>query len=181
MDILGQLLIGWLIADFLAGFVHWWEDRVGNVSIPLIGPWVVAPNRLHHVDAMAFMKKSLLVRNWTALPVVALLSSLWCVLFGPSFVWFAATLGGALAIEIHYQAHLPTTTPARLRWVLRILWDIGIVQSPAEHNIHHTDPSDRVYCPLTNWLNPILDALHFWAALEVMLTLVGLAPNKGTK
>lgn len=179
--IVGQLIFGWLIADFLAGFAHWWEDRVGRVDMPLIGPWVIAPNRLHHLDAMAFMRKSFLMRNWTAFPVVVALSLVWFVLLGPSAVWLSATLGGALAIEIHYQAHLPSTTSPGVRWILRILWDIGLVQSPAKHNIHHTEPSVRAYCPLTGWLNPILDAFKFWSALEKMLTAIGLKPNMGTK
>lgn len=180
LSFISQMLIGWLLADFFGGIFHWWEDRLGRTDMPLIGPWVIVPNRLHHKDAMAFMHKSFILRNWTAFPVVVLISLSWFVLLGPSIIWIFATLGGALAIEIHYQAHLPKTTNFRLRWFLRILWDIGVVQSPAGHNIHHKEPSDRAYCPLTNWLNPILDAFGFWAFLERLLTMVNLTPNKGT-
>lgn len=179
-SIIGQLLVGWLAADLLGGVFHWWEDRVGRADMPLIGPWVIAPNRLHHRDAMAFMRKSLLKRNWTALPAVAAIFLTWIALFGFSVVWLSAMLGCALAVEVHYQAHLPATTSARLRWLLRPLWDAGIVQSPAHHNHHHS-AEDRAYCPLTGWLNPFLDGLDVWARLEDALTLVGLEPNRGTR
>jgi hypothetical protein len=177
-SIVGQLVIGWLLADFLAGLFHWWEDRVGRVDMPLIGPWVIVPNRLHHRDAMAFLRKSFLPRNWTAAPPVALISGLWFLLLGPGVIWASATLGGFLAVEVHYQAHLPSTTNWRVRWILRPLWDIGLVQSPAHHNHHHRW-EDRAYCPLTGWLNPILDAAGFWRGLEVVLAGVGLEPNRG--
>jgi hypothetical protein len=178
--VLGQMLVGWLLADLLGGLFHWWEDRVGRLDMPLVGRWVIAPNRLHHRDAMAFMRKSLLMRNWTALPAVAAISLAWIAFFGPSVVWLSLTLGGALAVEVHYQAHLPRTTGPRLRWLLRPLWDIGIVQSPAAHNLHHRT-GDRAYCPLTGWLNPLLDAFDVWARLEAGLTLIGLPPNRGTR
>ena len=175
----GQLIAGWLIADFLGGVVHWWEDRVGDESMPLIGRWVITPNRLHHRDAMAFTKKPFLVRNWTAFPVVAAIAGVWLWLLGPSVVLASAFLGAAISVEVHYQAHLPFATRPWQRALLRPLWDIGVIQSPAVHNRHHRWP-DGDYCALTGWLNPILEHARFWGGLEWALTRVGLTPNKGT-
>jgi ubiquitin-conjugating enzyme E2 variant len=174
-----QILGGWLLADFLGGVVHWWEDRVGDEAMPLIGRWVVAPNRLHHRDAMAFTRKSVLVRNWTALALIGLVGGACLALFGPSVVLITALVGAAVTVEVHYQAHLPNTTPPWLRSVLRPLWDIGLVQSPAAHNRHHERP-DSNYCALTGWLNPVLTHVRLWERLEWALTAVGLEPNRGT-
>ena len=45
-----QLIVGWLIADLVGGFVHWIEDRVLTERVPLLGRHVVAPNRRHHAE-----------------------------------------------------------------------------------------------------------------------------------
>lgn len=177
--VIGQALCGWLIADFVGGMFHWWEDRVGNEKMPGIGRWVVSPNRLHHIDAMAFLKKPFLVRNWTALPIVIAISLVWLWLLGPSVIWVTASIGAAISVEVHYQSHLPHERGTRLRSLLRPLWDIGLIQSPAVHNRHHLLP-DGDYCPLTGWLNPILEHINFWSFLEDALTIIGLEPNRGT-
>ena len=38
--------------------------------------------------------------------------------------------------------------------------------------MHHTNPKDVRYCPVTNALNPVLDALQFWVGLEWLLARV---------
>src|SRR3546814_9004857 len=54
-----QLVTGWLVADFLSGIIHWIEDRVLWVGMPLISKSVVEPNRLHHRDPDAFLAQSI--------------------------------------------------------------------------------------------------------------------------
>lgn len=65
-DVFGQLLLGWLFADFLTGAFHWWEDRHGNESWPVIGQWLIAPNRLHHLRPLAFGAHGFVGRNLTS-------------------------------------------------------------------------------------------------------------------
>ena len=55
-----------------------------------------------------------------------------------------------------------------------VLQEIGLLQSPVHHAGHHRPPSDRRYCVLTDWLNPVLDAVGIWALLERGLRRVGL-------
>ena len=62
-----------------------------------------------------------------------------------------------------------------------MLWEVGLFQSPKHHSGHHMKHSAKNYCILTNLLNPILDRLHFWSALENGLTFIGLEPNRGSK
>ena len=168
--LVAKLLAGWLIADALGGFVHWIEDRVLTERVPLLGRHVVAPNRRHHAEPMAFASGSLVERNGTTWAAAALASLLWLWIAGPSVIWAAATLGGAVSSHVHYLAHLPKNGP---RFV-RVLQEIGLLQSPVHHAGHHRPPSDRRYCVLTDWLNPVLDAVGIWALLERGLRRVGL-------
>ena len=43
-------LTGYIVSDFLSGFVHWAGDTVGDESTPIFGPNFVRPFRYHHVD-----------------------------------------------------------------------------------------------------------------------------------
>ena len=45
------LLTSYLMADFLAGAVHWLADRYFDPETPLLGPILIAPFREHHVDS----------------------------------------------------------------------------------------------------------------------------------
>ena len=49
------------IADLTCGLVHWWEDTYGQEHWPLIGPAVIAPNRLHHLAPRAFVMPWLVI------------------------------------------------------------------------------------------------------------------------
>lgn len=179
-DIILQLLLGWLVADFLSGVLHWLEDRILWTTIPAIGRHVVEPNRLHHSDPMAFARASVLSRNSTTWIPVAAIAALWFWLGGFSFVWLGALLGGLVVTEVHVLAHRGIPR-GRFSAVIGTLQDIGIIQSPIGHWDHHRGDMDRAYCVLTDWLNPIFDRLKVWRRLEALLLAIGLEPNRGTK
>lgn len=171
--IIGELLVGWLIADLSSGLAHWWEDRVGDENMPLLGEHVIRGNRRHHRDPLAFLDNSFIGRNQAAWAVAFTISMGWLWVTGPNLMWASASLGGLLAAEVHAWTHRP---PNRF---VRVLQEIGLLQSPGHHAGHHRAPNDRRYCGLTNWCNPILDALGFWESLESGLDRIGLTPNRG--
>lgn len=168
--IAAKLLAGWLIADLMGGVVHWLEDRVLTERTPFLGSTIVAPNRRHHREPMAFTAGSIVERNGTTWLTAGILALLWVVLLGPSLVWFAAMIGGAVSSSVHFLTH----QPRRANRAVRICQEIGLVQSSAHHAGHHRPPSDRRYCPLTGWVNPIVDGLGLWRALEHALRAIGI-------
>jgi ubiquitin-conjugating enzyme E2 variant len=169
-----ELAAGWLAADFVSGLVHWAEDTFGTESTPILGRWVVAPNVRHHLDPTAFVRKSWIASNWdlaaaaAAFLGVALLSGS----LGPGAVLFA--LAGANANQIHKWCHAPATAP---RFV-RALWRAGILQSPRQHAVHHARAKNEAYCVVSPFLNPILDRLRFWRALERCTVPILGAPRR---
>jgi ubiquitin-conjugating enzyme E2 variant len=175
--ILGELLLGWLMADLLSGLFHWWEDRAAEVAWPVIGPAIVAPNRLHHIDVLAFTRTGVISRNLIVWLVVIVMSGVWLMVTGPTLVWASASIGGLVINEVHRMAHLPASAGP----VARLLQEVGAFQSPRHHAGHHRAPSDRRYCILTDWLNPWLDAAGLWSGLEWALARVGMRPNEGTR
>ncbi len=161
-DTIGQILVGWLLADLLTGIVHWVMDRFGKESWPVVGPLIIRANNEHHADALDFLGASLLKRNRGLWVLVALISGIWVFTLGPSVLWATTTLVATLSGEIHVLAH----RPGKPGLVMRTLRAAGLVQSPAQHARHHRAPNSACYCVVTNWLNPALDELGVWSRLE---------------
>src|SRR3546814_17592090 len=61
-----QLVTGWLVADFLSGIIHWIEERVLWVGMPLISKSGVQPNGTHHRDPDTFLAQTTIACNPTA-------------------------------------------------------------------------------------------------------------------
>ena len=162
-------LAGWLIADLVSGIIHWAEDNFGSEDWPIIGPLVIAPNRLHHRDPGAFIRNgTFLSRASTGAAFSLAVGVLVLALTGPSVTLGFAVLGGCLANEVHFWAHRPLAAPQPVRWLQKS----GLLQSLDQHAQHHRAPHDRAYCILTNWLNPALDHLTVWPRLNFFIAFL---------
>lgn len=167
-----DILLALLAADFFSGLFHWWEDVYGNPKWPIIGPWIVKPNIIHHQDPLLFTRSTFWMRNYQALiPMWTIAVVIW-LCSGPLWLIGAAALAG-LANEIHAWAHAPhhKTWP-----VIVALQDMGVLLSPRQHSFHHHSPFAVNYCTVTNWLNPVLELCDFWRTLEWLLRLAGIKP-----
>jgi len=49
------------------------------------------------------------------------------------------------------------------------LQDWKILLTPHQHGLHHTDPKNTDYCPVTNLVNPLLERIKFWDHLVVVI------------
>lgn len=168
-ELIGQAVIGWLIADLATGIFHWWEERCARESWPIIGKHIITPNRVHHRDRLAFLDKSFADRNAAAIIGALVVGALWWWLIGLSVVLVFATIGGAISTIVHTWTHAAKTAPK----FVRVMQETGVIQSPKHHADHHRPPSDSHYCALTDWLNPTLDALDVWARMERGLMRIG--------
>lgn len=155
-----------LAADFAAGFVHWVEDAYVREDTPLVGRRIGRPNVIHH-HFPRYMTRN----NWW--------QSSWDLCLGAAGVVVGARLMGKLtwpvwlfalvsanANEIHKWSHRTRRENGRF---ISFLQDIRLLQTPQHHVIHHTNPKEVHYCPVTNFVNPLLDRIHFWSALEWLL------------
>ena len=77
------------------------------------------------------------------------------------------------ANQIHKFAH---TRQEDIPSVVKGFQSIGLSQSPAQHHLHHQEPYQTNYCPMTNYLNPVLDTLGFWNGVRWGLVKLGLPP-----
>jgi plasmanylethanolamine desaturase len=175
--ITAQVVLCIAIAEFIAGAVHWAEDRYGSPDTPLIGASVIAPNLLHHQQPRAFLANS-----WWRSADIQILGAL--ITTGATLVLGVLTwrvlLVLAIAVnvnEVHKWAHRTKAENGRL---ITFLQAHGVLQSRAHHNRHHGGQRDSHYCSLTPWMNPILERLRIWRGLEWMIARVtGVLPRRG--
>jgi hypothetical protein len=176
------LLVGYLIADFVSGTVHWLADNFGHEDLPIIGPSLIKPFRVHHVDPRLITRHDFIETNgnnclvcWPWLVTYYFVlppgSSLAALLFIST--WLVFNVGIFMTNQFHKWAHLETP-PAWIAW----LQDWRLILSPDHHQIHHTPPFERYYCITTGWLNPLLcDRLRFYQRSEAFIRWALRAPK----
>lgn len=172
MALLG-LCSGYLLADLLAGSVHWIADRFFERDTPILGAMLIAPFRDHHDDALGITRHDFYeVSGNNALvtiPVVLLV----IVLPPPTglLTQFLLSLGASTTLflfttnQFHSWAHSPSP-PRPVRW----LHATGLILTPKRHAQHHGGNHDRAYCVTSGWLNPVLDRLRIFSRLERVLS-----------
>lgn len=178
LPLLLQAIAVILAADFVAGLVHWIEDAYIREDTPWVGGWIGRPNVEHHHLPRRMTRNTWWQSNRELLLAMALMT-LTAALLG-RLTWHVvlfAILGGN-ANEVHKWAHRTRRENGRL---ISFLQDIRLLQTSRHHAIHHTNPKEVHYCPITNVLNPVLDGLHVWAGMEWALAhTVGLRRQPDT-
>jgi ubiquitin-conjugating enzyme E2 variant len=155
-----------ITADFASGIVHWFEDAYIREDTPLVGQWIGKANTLHHHLPRAMTRNSWWQSSWDLVLGASLLMGGAALLGCLTWHMWLFTLIVANSNEVHKWSHRTRKENGR---VISWLQDWRIIQTPKHHAIHHTNPKEVHYCPITNLLNPVLDGVHFWAGLEWVL------------
>src|SRR5438067_4762022 len=175
---LSALMLGFVAADFVSGFVHWLADTWGSPDLPLIGNALIRPFREHHVDQKEITRHDFIETNgnncFISIPAAVLAGVL-----APGSVFAAAMLFSlTLAVfgtnQFHKWAHMDR--PPRVAVALQ---RAGLILPADHHVIHHTAPYAKYYCITVGWLNEALFRLRFFQTLEKMVTAAtGLIPRE---
>ena len=174
-------LIAWqivgciLLADFLTGLGHWFEDTYSVPTWPILGRIIAEPNINHHLQPNE-MAPTFWERNkWQLIPA-------WVFLIGLATIslltWEIALIINALALgnETHSWCHKKVSNP-----LITLLQDMGISINPRQHHKHHKHPYEKTFCTLTNFVNPVVDRLQLWRFLEWIIAKLGIPPKRGTE
>ncbi len=175
--------VGYILADFASGFVHFLGDTFGNEQTPIVGKAFIYAFREHHVDKKAITRHDFFYTNGNnclvSLPVMLVLyyviPDAWLGNAFALFVYaslFFLVIGIFFTNQIHKWAHQDSPTPF-------ILWmqKKGIILSPKRHELHHTAPFTSDYCITTGWLNPMLGKLRFFPFAKTVLRRAPFMPK----
>lgn len=165
-------IFAWILADFISGIVHWAQDRLLIEPKSRFLKSVQADNELHHDRPAAMLSFTPLENINTSVIVAWPLALLLFIIGAPPVIWLAVFFA-SFGNLVHRFAHLPR---AKLPRIIKVLQSTGVFISVAHHAKHHFDEmgvigrmsTSRRYCPMTNWLNPILDRFGFFNFLETV-------------
>jgi ubiquitin-conjugating enzyme E2 variant len=62
--------------------------------------------------------------------------------------------------------------------LVRRLQDAGLIIGAKHHNRHHVRPHDSHYCITVGWMNGPLEMIHFFPAVERVITAVTGVPPR---
>ncbi len=157
------------LADFLAGIVHWLEDAYGTEHTPIVGPLLIRPNIVHHHYPRFFTRLTWWQSSWDLVLLGgAILGAAWWFGVLSWQLWLFVFIS-INANQVHKWSHRTRTENGP---VISFLQDIRVLQTPRHHALHHTDPKNTYYCPVTNLVNPVLERLEFWPKLESLIATV---------
>ncbi len=166
-----------LTADFLTGLMHWAEDTwLAPGRNALLDRFIVNDNIEHHRRPGSIRSGSYLQTNGVTLVLSGI--GLAALVVGHVEMWqpYLVMILLSHSNQAHRWAHSSNVPP-----IVGILQRSGVLQSPAQHAIHHKRPYASHYCALTNALNPLLERIAFWRGLEWMIERFGAKVVRATE
>ena len=168
-------LAGYLLADLVAGAVHWIADRHFDPRTPGLGPMLIEPFRAHHGDPLSIARHDVfevLGNNaLVTIPFTALLLAAPSPADVATRLLVATALAGTLFAVATNLFHAWAHDPAPPR-IARPLQRAGLILTPERHALHHRAAHDRAYCVTSGWLNAPLDRFDVWARLDAWIARV---------
>lgn len=181
MNIILQIILAYLLADFFTGVFHWFEDSYLDycISIPFISD-IAKDNDMHHY----FPRSTLLYSYWenTRLNLIITIIVLLIIYainkkFVINNIYFMLTFAFFSVISniCHRFSHMRDCENSQF---VIFLQKIGILSSHTYHSVHHETSTSR-YCPISIYNNYILDYIYFWRILEyIVFLLTGITPSR---
>jgi ubiquitin-conjugating enzyme E2 variant len=158
-----------LVADFITGLLHWAEDTwLAPGRSRLLDQWIVNDNIGHHRWPGKIRAGHYWQTNRVCI-VMALVTAAICAAAGVR-AWEAYFIIALLSQsnQIHLWGH--SAQPPR---AVAALQRVGLLQSARHHAKHHKIPYAVRFCTMTELLNPLLDGIGFWRALEALVIARG--------
>jgi plasmanylethanolamine desaturase len=168
MNVVVQILIGYFLADFIGGILHWFEDTYlpYNTTIPILS-YIAKDNEAHHYFTRAITAYSIIESMILTLPIAIIIIS--CVYsMNPKifmkyiYLWVTFFFFGGMSNNIHKLSHMRDCEKSAFIIQLQRL---GVLCSSDEHREHHVTGRNK-YCVNTNYLNWVLDNIGFWRGIE---------------
>jgi len=181
MNVYLQVLLGFILADIISGFFHWFEDTYLDycIKLPILSE-VSKDNELHHYFPRSIIAYSYLEHFSYSLPL-AICIMLILYLFNRSiflhypYLMISFFLFSVSANIFHRFSHM---RECENNFIICALQKTGVLCSHSHHSLHHKLSNIR-YCVISEYNNFILDFIQFWRILEYIVYLItNIKPNQ---
>ncbi|HEY2369059.1 MAG TPA: fatty acid desaturase family protein [Polyangiaceae bacterium] len=177
--VLLAIVTGFLLADFISGFFHWFFDTWFSPETPYIGKAFVRTFREHHVDPTAITRHDFVETNGSNILAGGVLVAVGHFFaeaegaFAPVALLFAGIFM-SITSQVHKWAHAE-----RVPRLVSVLQGARLILTKAGHAVHHKAPFDRAYCITSGCLNATLHYVRFFRFLEWLIgATTGVLPRK---
>lgn len=173
------VILAWLLADFISGILHWSQDHYLNDDCKYkFLKRVSRDNTLHHKHPAYLTHLTPWQNINTTVPLVLPIMFV-LFLFGAPDIILLTLFFSIFANIVHRWAHLPIN---KVPFLIRQIQRTGLFISSEHHSKHHYNKYGLIkkenstirFCPMTNWLNPILDYFNFWSLMQNLLKMLGI-------
>jgi ubiquitin-conjugating enzyme E2 variant len=181
INVLLQIILGFLFADLLTGTVHWFEDTYLDycIDIPFLSQ-IAKDNEMHHYFPRSILANSHF-KNIEFSMYIALVIFIIFFIFAKKtlykYIYFYAVFFffSTISNVIHRYSHM---RDCELPFLMKLLQKCGIFCSNEFHSVHHEYPTQR-YCVNFEYTNYLLEYIHFWRILEYIIFLItGISPHR---
>lgn len=177
MNKLNQIIIGFIIGDFISTMGHWVTDTYLNYS-QIKNPFlksVALDNEMHHFIPRTILSVSYFRNAKAALKLNLIILILLFTLFGKNFMKknhlsiISFSLVVSLTNIIHRFSHL---REHEVTGLMEFLQKIGLTISHNFHSKHHAINPDKKFAVLNGYTNYIYDNLKIRVILEKLVYLI---------
>jgi ubiquitin-conjugating enzyme E2 variant len=171
-------LFGCLLAvDMISGVLHWAEDTwMAPGQNPLLDRFIVRDNIEHHRRPGGIRGGHYWQTNRVCIVLAAIAGAVLAACHVHAWQAYAIVALASQSNQVHLWSHCSTPPEIVAR-----LQSIGLLQSRAMHAKHHKNPYASNFCTMTNYLNPLLDGIGFWRAIENALVRCGATVRRATE
>lgn len=164
-----SMLVGFFLADWFSGIVHWSCDHLGTRETPFWGE-IVRGFRDHHDDPMEITRIPLSENLGYSAIAGTIVFWIFSASLGVNWITFWFLFFAFLSNLFHRWSHFPARQKP---WWMKRLQKAGILLRPEEHSTHHREPFRVNYCILSGWANGITNRTP-WGLFEKFLSRLGV-------
>jgi len=179
-NVIADVVIALLAADFGAALFHWFEDAYldYNNNIPIVSN-VAKANEMHHYRPRVIVHESY-ISNIVEISIISIIYALIILWLGhvratpvPIRRLLLVLVFASLTNLIHRYSHeKDCERPTVVTWLQK--W---LLISRDEHRVHHSSEEHRKFGVVLKHTNYIYDSIGLWRALERILKIFGIHPS----
>jgi len=153
------LIPGWAMADVIAGTVHWFGDTWSGLGYDKCFQDFLE----HHTDPLAMTLLDYFEGAYDTYIVYIIFLKLLRLDYYPFLI-----CSSILSMQSNF-CHRESHQHRKTYWIMRKMQNWGLIISPKNHHVHHTQPFNRDYCVFSGFCNPFFEYICFWRRLEKLI------------
>ncbi len=178
--IVAGAIIGYFVADFASGLVHWGMDTWFSERTLGRAVRIAREHHAHpqHILGYGFLEFSTLGSAPSAI-VLGPAAILTAVLPASPGTYIAMIIWLLTATCLFFGTHFHNLAHRPAGRIVRYAQRLHLIIPSRQHWAHHNERQLLRYCVINGWANHVCDTLHVWRGFELAIEmLTGIKPRR---